>query len=152
MVHRTHILGVGRLERILEERLGPQAAQRWNPLVQMDVNGAAAPGESQEDGFVCPVYCAVSQARLMAKGMHPGVAGAGGAGAEPLSVSAQHHPACTDAALRPPLWGLHAGPQGARGLGWQFLAELEADLAQRDPGAEGQRRREASCLQRPDEK
>lgn len=42
--------------------------------------------------------------------------------------------------------------QGDRGLSWQFLAELEADLAQRDPGAEGQRRREASCLQRPDEK
>lgn len=79
--------------------LGPRAAQRWIPRAQMGVSRAAAPGESREDGSVCPAYCAVSQARLMAKETHPGVAGAGGAGAEPLSVSAQHHPACTDAAL-----------------------------------------------------
>lgn len=33
------------------------------------------------------------------------------------------------------LWGLYAGPPGERGLSWQFLARLEADLAQRDAKA-----------------
>lgn len=58
-----------------------------------------------------------------------------GANGEPLSVSAQHHAVTHLRRSVTSPWGLCAEPQGSRGLSWQFLAGLEADLAQRDAKA-----------------